>query len=1088
MAIIYSKYMYEYKIEKMDMIVIPHEELYPIIESKNFNSSLTRFSDFNIKGKVYNPTNQQDIEVIASKLSNTEIELSTYQSVVHNFLSNNTPYNGLLLFHGLGSGKTCSAITVAEEHRKFLSHSGMVVNRRHGKHIYILGGPIIKSNFKKQLFDASQLKKVNNEWQGYGCVRNALLREINPTGIDLSIQMLTKRIEDVIKKYYKFTGYLKFANMINTIKSQADAIVNTYRGSDLELIRKQTFDTLISREFENSMIIVDEVHNIKDAVSEEDKLTPSAALDLITKHTTIKLLLLSATPMFNDPSEIVWILNLLNRNDKRPTIVEKDFFQHGELIESEKESFINHMSGYVSYAKGENPFTFPNRIYPSHQKLSLPKLPTKSITTEEYFQPIKTSVYPVQLSEYQANAYNVKLTSEAINPSSITQNGPLLGALNMCYPDDTPDISYMKLTRGIYKYRRGNIECFSPELLGTYGAKLKAVCNHVEDSEGIVLVYSRFINGGVIPLSLALESMGLSHYSKNLMDHEKRNKFKYCTITGDTSISYGPLINTINSDANINGDKIKVVIITEAASEGVDFKNIRQIHILDPWWHLNRNEQIIGRGIRLVSHKKLPYEKRNAQIFLYVSTVLTGVELLDHYCYRYVEEKARLVGKVTRLLKENAMDCVMNHDQIQSTLNMKFKVRQILSNRKTIDYLLGDTSFSIACDFMECKYDCSYDELPKTVESRLVDTPRTIERIRLLFKNGYVYTIKDFLHELNQTTPVSKKQLYIALTEMIELEMVCWDMMHHKGYIINRGDYYVFQPHQMYKSIPMNERRIPPNAYPLAIKIVPQAPIPQSTGNNILADMEKKYELSHTHISRTISFDLKWVALVSSAKNRIVKVLKEHYIDVQDYNSLFNDCIIDHLIEFYNFNDIIELLNHVTSAKSSAIVDRIRAYFKPVNNECRIWNKYDIVYIRYVDHQWKQVRQITNKVPAINKYGTVVGGIASSSDKRVFKSKSLVKDSIQKITYGQVCNDQADKWGRLVSVLGDYGRSKSVGVPLKGATICCDLELLLRYLDKIKYNNKRWFLSATEVIDNNVNINKTNNLVSVSLIGNVKKK
>ena len=53
------------------------------------------------------------------------------------------------------------------------------------------------------------------------------------------------------------------------------------------------------------------------------------------------------------------------------------------------------------------------------------------------------------------------------------------------------------------------------------------------------------------------------------------------------------------------GNKIKIIIGSESAAEGLDFKNIRQIHILDPWFHLNKIEQIIGRGIRNCSHINL---------------------------------------------------------------------------------------------------------------------------------------------------------------------------------------------------------------------------------------------------------------------------------------------------------------------------------------------------------------------------------------------------------------------------------------------------------------------------------------------------
>ncbi len=150
-------------------------------------------------------------------------------------------------------------------------------------------------------------------------------------------------------------------------------------------------------------------------------------------------------------------------------------------------------------------------------------------------------------------------------------------------------------------------------------------------------------------------------------------KGMYCVLTGDSAVTdEEDTLKLFNSDENKNGEQIKVVLITKAASEGVDFKHIRQIHIMDPWWHLNRIEQVIGRGIRLCSHKVLPFEHRNAQIYLYVA-VIGETETIDHYLYRYAEAKAVKIGKVSRILKENSMDCTINHSKIASVESFGFR-------------------------------------------------------------------------------------------------------------------------------------------------------------------------------------------------------------------------------------------------------------------------------------------------------------------------------------------------------------------------------------------------------------------------------
>ena len=113
--------------------------------------------------------------------------------------------------------------------------------------------------------------------------------------------------------------------------------------------------------------------------------------------------------------------------------------------------------------------------------------------------------------------------------------------------------------------------------------------------------------------------------------------------------------------------KVKVILISMAGSEGLDFKNIRQVHILEPWYNTNRIEQIIGRAVRTCSHKLLPFAERNVMIFLYGTLLPDGSEAVDLYVYRLAELKAVQIGRVTRVLKGAAVDCILNHGQVNFT-------------------------------------------------------------------------------------------------------------------------------------------------------------------------------------------------------------------------------------------------------------------------------------------------------------------------------------------------------------------------------------------------------------------------------------
>ena len=1055
------------QVEKLDWIMIPYAiESFPLVIDDLFMEKLTRFGDFNIQSVIPKPKTQRELEKMATKMCSSGIELSTYQTSIRNFLSNETPYNGLLLFHGLGTGKTCSAITVAEEHRRFIKQSGLFVHgsKRREKRIYMLGGPNIKSNFKKQLFDPSNLVKKDGEWVcEKSCVGNALLREVNPTDLNLTHEELTVRIQDIIRRYYKFMGYIEFANMVNQLKLSKYAI---------------------QREFEHCMIVVDEVHNIKEVA--DDKFTASKAIELITKKTTVKLLFLSATPMFNEPNEIVWITNMLNQNDKRPIILEKDFFKDGVLIESQKGAFLHHIRGYISFVKGENPYTFPYRVYPDQFDYRSLILPTVSID-DQPIEPLRTRIYPVQLSPYQTEQYLSKIDRHfnVGDYRNFTATTALLSSLNMSYPDEMTELtSYMK-KRTKYEYREKKIHCFDPEHIGTYSAKIHAICNHIKDSTGIVLIYSRLIPEGVIPMALALESIGYENVNGNLLS-TTQGALKYCMITGESnSASTVTNIKHINSVENIYGDKIKVVIISEAASEGVDFKNIRQIHIMEPWWHLNRNEQIIGRGIRLCSHKALPFEQRNAQIFLYVS-LIGEKEAFDYYLYRYAEDKAIKIGKIARLLKENAMDCVMNHTQFQPVEVMNLRVKQTISTPSgtNIEYSIGDNSYSVLCDFMDCTYRCNVKEQPVRYPRRLFDLNRTIEQIRQLFKHGYVYSAQDLFRELNLIVPMTYDQLYEALTQMVDLNMECRDMVNRSGHIVNYGKYYLFQPKQLPGTVPVYKRRIPSNETYHSILISPDAHVKKTNVMELVDKMREQYE---TSISAPNGTD--WYSMVNVSKQHILQTLEQKSLEgagelanEKFQEDLFRQCIVDHIIEMLLYNQCLELVNYLFFNRLDTFEEMVKSYFKVQEGILRIWNNTKIVHLRIHENKWMEIFVDTPNPPPTS-FGTVVGGIVNNNeDERFFKSKSM-KPGLDR-TYGQICTQISSKPIAINRITEVLGLSEYNHLDLK--TLCVELELLLRYLQKLHYDNKTWFLSAVEVLVHNEKITRENNSLVVNLMQNRK--
>ena len=193
-------------------------------------------------------------------------------------------------------------------------------------------------------------------------------------------------------------------------------------------------------------------------------------------------------------------------------------------------------------------------------------------------------------------------------------------------------------------------EYLSPEGLKTYGPKFLAMIENIEDPEhqGLHLVYSQFRTmEGIGIFSLALEANGYAKFKIKRttvngwtidMSEEDMGKPCYALYTGTEDSEEREILRNIyngmwdyipnniatqlraKSNNNNLGEIIKVLMITSAGSEGINLRNTRYVHIMEPYWHPVRTEQVIGRARRICSHKDLPKELQTVEVFVYIMT------------------------------------------------------------------------------------------------------------------------------------------------------------------------------------------------------------------------------------------------------------------------------------------------------------------------------------------------------------------------------------------------------------------------------------------------------------------------------------
>ena len=1204
----YNEQMNDYndKLELMNRenikITDSYDSLYPCKDDPDFSLKIAQKKEFNesrYDGKI------NDVKEAAEILCNTTFELAPHQIFSKNFMSINTPYNSLLLYHGLGSGKTCSAIGVAEEMRDYFKKIGITSK------ILIIASPKVQKNFELQLFDANKLKNKDGIWTINDCIGDKLIREINPMNSkNMPLELLVKNIKNLIKESYQFMGYIEFANVINKIINKS---------SDLKQRKqKESIQDNLRKEFNNKLVIIDEIHNIRTS-NKEDKLVLNAIDKLVENVNEMRLLLLSATPMYNTCREIVWLINLMNKNDNRSTIIENDIFTSSNDLkitkgrEVGKELLERKVIGNISFVRGENPYTFPYRIWPSmfspentFENKTKPRRQYngKKLLTDLQF----VDVYLTELSEYQEEVYNNLISStDDVDDAENDVTGynilkKSLDALTMTYP-------MMEDSDGDYKNRIGkdgleqvvkkrqekcsllfeyisDERVFAPENIGKYSSKIKSICDSIMSSEGIILIYSQYIDGGLIPVALALEELGFTRAgkSKSLFRkaHVKPNSYKYIMITGQKDTLTKNFENDLElatSSDNFDGSQVKVILITQAGAEGLDFKCIRQVHVLEPWYNMNRIEQIIGRGVRTCSHKLLPFEKRNVQIFLHGSILKTNTEIeaSDMYIYRLAETKAIQIGNVTRLLKQTAVDCLLNNEQMNfSEEMMNQTVNLELSTGENIEYKVGDKPFTSICDYMEkCNFVCKnankFDK-KKTNDDTYNDShlriniETIIKRIKTLYKEKYYYNKLDLVASVNIKKSYPIIEINEALNELVENKNeYITDRYGRLGNLVNIDEYYLFQPIELGKQrLSLHDRSKPIDYKHSSISIQPPKTIKEykfkkykkeygSKKNEVYDKKSQMFKINKTdkkdvlekitklpkdklqgkesldeessdESSDTTSSDSDTTTSDSDDENsidssdkqsKILERLEANYnagvsmpkkiargeqneyihfgiamkklLDIGMEMEYLINFFTEHIIDKESYDNKLILLNYLESKNKEEFTEfekSAKEYFKNItkttsklygiflendaeddkfvlvirDKEQRKWNPATpIEFSKFKD----KIEKITNKfLPISENLGNIIGFVTKNSESKpylIFKTKLQNGNK----NTGSVCTSKKIVLGHVLEMHGKTELGKNINFSSFYLNVLeYTLELLLKYCNKNKINNKYWFINS----------------------------
>jgi DNA polymerase III delta prime subunit len=721
---------------------------YPNVTDKDFLKKIYKKREYNInyieQRDIFN--NYEEIQNYRNDICEPDdFKLREQQKILTNFISPNTPYKGLLIMHGTGVGKTCTAISIAEQFKPTV--------KKYNTKIYVLTfGPNNKETFKNELLVCTGETYLKNKE-----ILNQMVKE--------EVNIHKKAAINNALQYYKILSYKTFYKKVlgeKIIEKYSDEKTKAkkYKKTDEGDYEREIVTDRITN-MNNSVLIVDEAHNLTGNEWGE------ALKKIIKSSTNLRVVLLTATPMKNLADDIVELLNFI--------IPEENHLQRDRIFSSDKnydmkikENGLQYLreksKGYVSFFRGNIPYTFARRV----DKGIIPK--------GLLFTPvIKCHMLPFQLKVYTHIVDNI---DDALDRSSSTaanfvfpvldkQNNKIYGMYSLdgismlttqlsSDPDKLLELVNKKFFDGkIHKNNHKSIINISSRksisglimklpYLKHFSIKFFKVLNRLnklvknKKGAGTAFVYSNFVTVGTNLFQEVLLQNGYLEFDENekynIKDdtidsysgitfkefNNKKNKhsapFKpatYLLITGqsddveDIPEEKQRIVREVfNNVDNIDGSSIKIIIGSKVMNEGVTLENVKEVHIMDVHYNLGKVDQVIGRAIRMCKHQNVITDINKfpeVNVYRYVVSIDNDLST-EEKLYMKAEKKYLLVKKIERTLKEVAIDCplLLHGNMFPEEIEKYAECVEPTHQNKKKGLLLCPA----LCDFEKCDIKC----------------------------------------------------------------------------------------------------------------------------------------------------------------------------------------------------------------------------------------------------------------------------------------------------------------------------------------------------------------------------------------------
>lgn len=489
--------------------------------------------------------------------SSEGFQLQVQQKFLKEYIETNQEWTKLLLYHQIGSGKTCTAITLAEKYKELNPNDRITV--------------ILPARLKTNFIDEM----------------------ISPCGMEKYIS--SRKFKALHDPDVSASEKAKIRAKVNK-KINAEYEILSFEGFKKQASQTESLKLWVKQFTQNKLIIIDEVHNLLSGIYDQkdfDRInttgvfrqgsrSPKGGLMILFKylakyaHPTCKMLLMTATPIFDNLLQLADLVEALDP-EGGPVDVSKSTIL----------SLIERLRGRVSFFPGTSPNAYP------------------SVKEEKHFITIN-KIQDRILSKYAHDDFK----EEEKEKDSFMAKQRQLSLV--C-------VETKKMTPTIMDNVVSNLSEFAP--------KIKLAIKLIRKNKiGKHLVYSSFIEFGIKVMEEALKRKGWVNFLDVVEDAETWNAHHYKVYVvwdGRLKDNHKQLIKSkANNIDNMDGKYLRVILGSPSIKEGISFKHLQHLHMLDPVWNWSAIKQIEGRGVRFCSHvdipKTHPQLKREVTIHRYI--------------------------------------------------------------------------------------------------------------------------------------------------------------------------------------------------------------------------------------------------------------------------------------------------------------------------------------------------------------------------------------------------------------------------------------------------------------------------------------